>query len=237
LSWARKYGVLGLGRNPDESLGVSGPLGSSSAMIAAKKLDKPEWGREGQRAYHMSPRGGKHETVESFVFEACEANVVLKLYEAATVKPGSGDAKRRSLETISRFMSNEKDFLHLPKRYRSTAKTEREQWGEDLELARIWALGVVEDTVHRKVEHDVYPILVGGSGSYTEGWGFKSLLGAMWFQMRAFMLGDRPFDICPQCGGLVDKSRRNKKYCDADCARRARQNRYYRNKAQRQREA
>lgn len=237
LSWAQKYGVLGLGTNPNESLGVSGALGSTSADIAARKLGKPELGHDGTRAGQMSPRGGKHETVEDFVFEAFEARVVLKLYEAASVKPDSEDAKRRSLETISGFMSDEMNFHHYPKHIRNVAKSERVRWGRDEELARSWALNVVENAVHRKVEHDVYPILVGESGSYTEGWGFKSLLGAMWFQMRVFMLGDRNYTTCLNCGGVFYKSRRNRDYCDEDCGRRARQKRAYREQKQRQQEA
>lgn len=235
LAWARQYGVLGLGKNTNESLSVSGPVGSSSAQIAAKRLGVFELGHEGIRAYAMSPRGGEHETVERFVFEAYEANVVLKLYEAATAPPSksaSDETKHRFVEGIYRFMSNKRNVA-LPKQYRFT---EREVWGKNEESAQTWALGVVENAVHRKVEQDVYPILIGGSGSYEEGWGFKSLLGAMWLQMRAFMLGDTRYATCPKCRETFYKPRRNKEYCSEVCRRRARDNRSYERQKQHQQE-
>lgn len=207
LAWAREYGVLGLGVNPGSSFSVSS-INSSSSEIAAERLGMPELGHSGTRAYRKSPAGGQHETVEMFVMEAYEANVVLKLYEAATTKPVNVTA-------IARYMSN--------RRYREF--TERDVHSQNADLARSWALRVVEHTVDSKVEHDVYPLLVGEPDSYEEAWGFKSLLGAMWFQMRRFMLNEN--NLCPECGQAYYKTRRDKTFCSESCGDRARARRNY----------
>jgi hypothetical protein len=218
LVWAHEYGVLGLGINPGSDSAVGGGLVSSSSQIAARRLGTPELGHEGTRAYRMSAEGGKHETVERFVLEACEANVVLKLYEAAT-------APEPNTHAIERFMSSES----------SSAPSERETWTQDADYARRWALAVVDEAVTRKTERDVYRIVLGEPYSYKEGWGFKSLLGAMWLQMQNFMLGEN--NRCDWCGDLYYKSRRDKDYCTGACARRASADRSYKRKKQRQQEA
>lgn len=91
--------------------------------------------------------------------------------------------------------------------------------------------------MNRKVEKDVYPFLLGEPGSYEEGWGFKSLLGAMWLQMRWFMLGDKAEGFCKQCDDLFLKTRRDKVYCSDVCSGKARATRAYEQEKQRQQEA
>lgn len=233
LRWVREYGVLGLDKNPNSTFAVGGSLASSSAEIAARLLGVPHLGHPGTRAYRMSAEGGAHETVEKFVLMAREANVVLKLYSAAT-------AKTPNMAEIERFMSDEKPhYAYPPGRSPSYARyTERETWAKDAELARAWALLVVEEAVTRNVENDVYPILLGERGSYKEGWGFKSLLGAMWLQMRMFMQGDEAWDLCEWCNGPFYKSRRDKIYCDDKaCGPRYRAARSYKRKKERQEKA
>jgi hypothetical protein len=225
LAWARAYGVLGLGYNLTYPHAV-GVTGSSLREIAARQLGKPEIGDGGVRAYRKSAEGGERETVEAFVLEACEANLALKLYAAAT-------AKTLSMPDIERHMSDELP-LWRPKEYRFT---EREVWAEDEESARNWALGKVTEAVNAKVERDVYPILVGEPGACEGGWGFKSLLGAMWLQMRAFVLGDESYGLCPRCNGPFYKTRRDKTYCSDECGNRSRAARGYERKKQRQQEA
>ena len=225
LAWAHEYGLLGLGRNPDESFAVTGGVISSSAEIAAEKLVMPNLAHSGARAYRKSDTGGENETVERFAAEAYEANIVLKLYEAAT-------APTMNVPAIARFMSKRSVFaFHLPAKYRGSAKTERETWSRDADDARDWALAVVEETVTGKVENDVYPTLAGEPGSYKEAWGFKSLLGAMWLQMRYFMIGED--NLCPACGQLFHKTRRDKTYCSDQCSGRARARKQYARKKRR----
>jgi hypothetical protein len=229
LAWARKYGVLGLGTSPHESFAVTGGALPNAADIAAERLGMPGLRVLGTRAYSKARRGGEHETVEGFVLEAYQANVVLKLYEAATSNPVD-------LPSIVRFMSKTRDFAdNLPAHYRRFAKSEWELYSEDADGARSWAIGIVEDAVNRKVENDVYPLLLGEPGAYTEAWGFKSLLGAMWFQMRNYMLGED--NKCAHCGQLFHKSRRDKTYCSEQCCARARAARAYARKKKRQQEA
>jgi len=115
------------------------------------------------------------------------------------------------------------------------AKSEWELYSQDADSARSWAIRIVEDAVNRKVEKDVYSILLGEPGAYTEAWGFKSLLGAMWFQMRNYMLGED--NKCPRCGQLFNKTRRDKTYCSEQCGTRARAARAYARNQQRQEEA
>src|SRR3712207_1679263 len=86
-AWVHEYGVFGLGHNASEMHAMGGPMGSSSAEIAGRLLGVPHLGHTGTRGYRKSARGGPHETVEKFVFEAYEANIVLKLYEAAATEP------------------------------------------------------------------------------------------------------------------------------------------------------
>lgn len=232
LKWARKYGVLGLGRNPNSTVTLGSDLGPSSIEIAARLLGRPHLGHNGARAYRMSAEGGKHEKVEIFVLKALEANVVLKLYAAATADPPN-------VVGVQRFLPDERiRYAYPPGASPSYAKyTERETWAGDSETARTWALTVAENAVARNVESDVYPILLGERGSYEEGWGFKSLLGAMWLQMRTFMLGDKIYEACAYCNELFYKRRRDKIYCGESCGNRARAARSYERKKQRQQEA
>jgi len=227
-AWAHKYGVLGLGTNPHESFAVAGGVLSNAADITAERLGMPGLRVLGTRAYSKGQRGGEHETVQRFVLEAYEANVVLKLYEAATSQP----VNRSS---IARFMSKRRDSGYDISALDRTAKSEWQLYSEDDDDARSWAIGIVEDAVNRKVENDVYPILLGEPGDYTEAWGFKSLLGAMWFQMRNYMLGED--NKCLHCGQLFHKRRRDQTYCNEQCGARARAARSYARKKQRQQEA
>jgi hypothetical protein len=195
-------------------------------------LGGPHLGQSGTRAYRMSAEGGEHETVEMFVLKAREANIVLKLYTAAT-------AGSLNTDDIERFMSNDRPtYAYPPGSSPSYAKcTERETWAEDAESARAWALRVVEEAVARNVENNVYPILLGERGSYEDGWGFKSLLGAMWLQMRMFMLGDKTYEPCAHCNEPFYKSRRDRTYCSEACGSKARATKSYERKKQRQQEA
>lgn len=235
LAWTRKYGMLGLGKDPNFSLAV-GAYSPASTEIAARRLGKPQLGRHGiRRQYRKSDEGGEHETVERFVLEAYEANIVLKLYTAAT-------AKAFKEHGIARFMSGESSYYkssgEFPAKYGSS---EREIYSQNREMARSWALRVVEGAVNRKVERDVYPILIREAAShkdecyeyYTEGWGFKSLLGAMWFQMRMFMLGDERYGQCLRCNESFYKNRRDKIYCSGTCSNRASSARDYERKRRR----
>ena len=224
LAWARKYGVLGLDNNPDEQFGMGSFPSTNSSQIAAERLSIPEFASPGMRAYKKSYTGGPLETVEAFVLEAYEANIVLKLYEAAvsirSAKDGSGE-KTADVAAIERYIPDRKISQYA-------RQTEREMWSEKPELARAWALGVVENAVNRKVE-DVYPVLFGEPDAYEPGWGFKSLLGGVWFQMRRFMLAQDNVCEYVRCGKAFVRKRRDQRYCSKECRERARSQRDYHN--------
>lgn len=114
------------------------------------------------RAYSKGRRGGKEESVEKFVLEAYEANVVLKLYEAAT-------AKAAHVPSIARYMPETRNFagyLSAADTMRRPILTERDIYSRDFDSVKEWALTVVREAVNRKVEQDVYPILLGEALSY-----------------------------------------------------------------------
>jgi len=226
--WAHEYGVLGLGRSPYESFGVVRP-GATAEGIAAKLLGTQGLGFSEVRAKGNGQLGGKHETVEGFVQEALTANIVLKLYEAAT-------APTINIPAIAQFMPRTSDLAEfLPAEHKTRIASDYERYSGNAEDARLWAFSVVEDAIVSKVENDVYPTLLGEHGSYKEAWGFKSLLGAMWFQMMTFMLGED--NMCSQCGRVFHKTRRDKTYCSEECGNRARAARGYERKKRRQQEA
>src|SRR5918994_281314 len=73
---------------------------------------------------------------------------------------------------------------------------------QDAGAARTWALGVVEETVERKVRGRCWPIPVWDGSSHKQGWAFDSLLGAMWLQMLWLMLGQPR--RCEWCRRVLD---------------------------------
>jgi hypothetical protein len=70
----------------------------------------------------------------------------------------------------------------------------------------------VGDAVNRKVENYCYPIMQGDApGSYKLGWGFRSLLGAIWLQMMFLMHKDRRCRWCDK--PLNPGMRSHAKFC------------------------
>jgi hypothetical protein len=145
-----------------------------------------------------------NESVENFCFEAWEAYIVLRLYESV-----------RSQEvvdapTVIRFMSPE-DQVDLPIRGQ-VPWVERDFYAQDPELTRMWALGVVDEALNKKLESYCYPIIRGAPSCYEQAWGFRSLLGAMWLQMMFLVLADRR---CWCCNAALDPGRRSHaRFCD-----------------------
>lgn len=209
LLWARLFGVLGLNK-ANESIGAWGDAYDPTAeYVGLENLPGPP-----SRAYRRSDIGGPpSESVENFAYEAWEAFVVLRLYEALT-DPGGLD-----LDAIRSFMPARPQFGWGHQDDKLTYRvswTTREREGSELWRAEMWAQGVVEHTVQRKIELQCYPTLHEENGVYKQGWGFKSLLGAMWLQMMWLMLS-KPRH-CLWCkNALPAKARSDKKFCDADC--------------------
>ncbi len=205
--WAEDFGVLGL--NPPD---VSVRSLTNSTSVTAEHLGMP-WLPDKPRGYRNEARGGRpQESVENFTLEAWEAYVVLRLYESV-----------RSQEVVDapsviRFMSID-DQVDLPRPEPPpwVETVERDFYSQDPELTRMWALGIVDDAVNRKLETYCYPVIQGAPSSYEQVWGFRSLLGAMWLQMTFLMLADRR---CWWCNAALDPGRRSHaRFCDnnGDC--------------------
>jgi hypothetical protein len=116
------------------------------------------------------PRGGPAESLSTFVSHAQDANFVLRLYEAATLPDGPNV-----------------EYL----RERVVAREPTEQYGGEKtspkELRKL-ALAYVARTVHQQVSGECFPLLFRRKdGSFLQGWGFKSLLGAMYVQLMWLM--------------------------------------------------
>ncbi len=182
LRWAQTFGVLGVDP-PDLTV-----MGDSSEAIGFF-LGAP--GPDGFRdkGSRSLASGGPQETVVRFAGESWEANIVLRLYEAAS-NPNGPD-----VDAIVGFMPDQKDgWMNLP--------SIRGLHGKAPETARSWALGVVEETVERKVRGHCWPVPVRYGSSHNQGWAFDSLLGAMWLQMLWLMLGQPR--RCEWCGKFLE---------------------------------
>jgi hypothetical protein len=199
LQWAATFGVLGFDP-PDMDL---------TAMVNSQRVTADFLGMSWRGNVIVGCRntahGGPSETVESFAFAAWEAHIVWNLY-ASVRSQEIVDAP-----TVRRYMST---FDHGEPTMMGSW-VEREIYSQDLELTRRWALTIVEEAVNRKIERYCYPTIQGNPGSYEQGWGFRSLLGAMWLQMMFLMRADRR---CWSCGKPLDPGRRSHaRYCDAKC--------------------
>ncbi len=92
---------------------------------------------------------------------------------------------------------------------------ERQIYSGNAKLVRLWALTIVEDAVNMKIGNHCFPIVQGTPGSYEQGWGFRSLLGAMWLQMMFLMQADRR---CWWCEKPLDPGMRSHaRFCDDNC--------------------
>ena len=212
LDWARTYGVLGLSptspghtldkardlhkevteRNlPDssqfESLGWSEPS-EESHRWSPEQLERIrgilDAGQPGPPAWReISERGGPKDTVTRFVIEAMAANSILRLYESATA------TKRPKLDIIRSYM--------------------REGLREALEPARWykeWALTKIWETVGYMVRGHCHPMPYRRrDGAFMVGWGFRSLLGAMWLQMLWLLTApEEGVRRCRWCDRVID---------------------------------
>lgn len=203
MSWAGTYGVLGLRKNAYEShhIGSSSSLSRTTALY----IGDQNLSHGAGRASRMSPRGGTHEKVADFASEAWEAHVALRLYVLAS-------RKKLDVEAIVRFMDD------TPVRYAASPQTplypsEREMNTYDEWFVRSWAVGLVNEAVMQKVETTCYPAIFGSPSEYAQGWGFKSLLGAMWLQMMWLMVAeDNTCDWCGEPFELVSGGRR-RRFC------------------------
>jgi hypothetical protein len=172
---------------------------------------------------HLS--GGPMDNLWSFDIEARRANAVLRLYEAATDPDGP------DVDKIGRY----EEWL-------STQAVLRE-FGHRMDSSaglRDAALGWVASTVRRTVAQDCYPELYQEGDTFRNGYGFKSLLGAMYLQMMWLMTATGEIRRCqgPGCNKIITfeqpeqlivdsglkknvrgnyRTRKDKRFCSDNC--------------------
>lgn len=167
--------------------------------------------RKGSGRWGGDTRGGEGDTVPRFVYEAWAAGVTLRLYEAAT-----------SVEPDLEFI-REHTGVRIPDRVSESA------------------LYRVREQVQLRLERHCYPRLYDrGDGHCGAGYGFTSLLGAVWLQMAWLLTATGEQRRCEWCNRVIAiedpepvwestektprkerKTYRNKKYCDSNCKQHA----------------
>ncbi len=219
--WVEDYGVLGLEQHDMtrylirryRELG----LGLDELLEELALLDR--WGRE-HRLYSGNAAGGPRESYASFVREAHTANRLLRIYEAATSKDDLGN-DIPDIATVRRY-AKEEGGIGGP------INTPREAKG--------WALGFVGHAVQEVISEDCCPLLRQEGLEISQGWGFHTLLGAMYLQM-AWLMTAKEEVRCKLCGRVIAfeqptissedlgqkgyrkpyKTRSDKEFCDRVC--------------------
>lgn len=204
--WAEMYGVLGL-NPPDVAWLAEDPLRRITAGQLAPRghIHIPPY------RYQNSGLGGSpNESVENFALEVWDAHIALKLYEALNT------ATRANLEIIRGFMSVEQESDLPSNDLPSNSHVERDTYGQDKDSTLRWAQEALVQGIESKVKDTCYPTVEGYEyvgGKARQGWGFKSLLGAMWLQM--LWLVAEPPRVCLWCGRAL--TGRKKRYCSDKC--------------------
>ena len=229
LGWAEQYGVLGLRRTSINWIG--------------------------------DPRGGPEENLANFAAFAEEANLVLRLYEMVTDSEepdyefvrehprlgGMLGCRPLRMNTISLLqqhtIAGEEELVPEWMEIRQAINQKHKEDVDRMSPERLKevALAYIDETIHMRVSGDCHPRLYRQKdGTAQRGWGFKSLLGAMWLQMM--WLRSAPadeVDRCPWCRKTIAferqpeqpeidpgmkknarkkyKTRVDKTYCDDRC--------------------
>jgi hypothetical protein len=134
--------------------------------------------------------GGPYDSLLGFNHEARMANAVLRLYEAAT------DPNGVDVEGIKRY----EELL--------STKAVLREYGHRMDTSaglRGAALSWIAGTVRWKVAEDCYPELYQVADAFRSGYGFKSLIGAMYLQMMWLMTATGEIRLCkgPGCNKVI----------------------------------
>jgi hypothetical protein len=109
--------------------------------------------------------GGPNESYENFRTEAWRANWVLKLMEAAGSPEGPNFAE---------FIEEVFDIRGHPFQERACRVS--------IDEAKSWAVRVVYEVVREQIR-ECYPTVIPVEGGFVQGWGFHSLISAMYLQL------------------------------------------------------
>jgi hypothetical protein len=199
-----------------------------------------EWSREygvlGLSAeYRHAWIGGERDDIDNFDEQATRAAGILAMYEV-TLNQDHDKAKRLVLEKYPSISAELWSTVGSPWEAEATAKIVAQDFVDNY-LA--YALEASSWLVERTVKEHCHPTLRSeGSPNPSElsgGWGFKSLLGAMYLQMYFLMASGGEVTRCKYCTRIVSLNRpfpdarkppRHKKFCNNAC----RQSYYYHRK-------
>lgn len=186
--WVDGYGVLGLDRHSLVRDVVEGcrEQGADLDTVIAELDWHDVWGHKDRKLNAARTDGGPRETYRGFVREAEEAHRLLKLYEAATHPDGP------NVRAIKRYADQE----------------DRTAGIETPRAAKGWALGWVAYQVQEVIGEECYPMLYRVGDKFPQGWGFHTLLGAMYLQL-AWLLASTDQVRCGWCGDIVSHSQPN----------------------------
>jgi len=218
--WVGGFGVLGLEQHDTvrDVVERHRELGLSLDELPHELALLDRWGRD-YRMYSGRAEGGPRESYVSFQREASNANRLLRIYEAATATDDLGN-DRPNLAAVERYAEEEGFGRRIV--------TVREAKG--------WALGFVGFAVQEVISEDCYPLLHQEGFEITQGWGFHTLLGAMYLQM-AWLMTAKEEVRCKWCGKVISfeqprvssenldrigyrkpyKTRADKEFCDRRC--------------------
>jgi hypothetical protein len=197
LGWANQYGVLGLRRTLLDNI--------------------------------RNQYGGPEENVADFTLFAEEANFVLGLYDTIADPEGPDYKYVREHPRLADMLIGRPLPMKTGARYEQAATGEEAErvpsWmvvsphikemsrRADMEIVNAMppeqlkevALEYIDETIHQRVTGECHPRLYRQKdGTARRGWGFKSLLGAMWLQMM-WLRSAAPDEVdrCPWCGKTI----------------------------------
>ena len=209
LEWVKTYGVLG-----------------SHARTMGLIDDNP-------RTLDYSAQPDRIQSLSEFWSALNEAALCVGLYQAATANSGRGDAD----ELVN--LLNEQDRTYL--------LNGQERRDKMLAQQREWALMRAQMIVHAHITSTCYPVLsrqlqrttdnTYETSGFFQGWGFRSLLGAMYLQMMWLMTATSNVKRCegPGCINIITfdppesptttekgargkyRTRVDKKFCSRNC--------------------
>lgn len=117
---------------------------------------------------HFGPvcqEGGPNESYRNFVKEAKRANWLLRLRESIASPEGPDYAS---------FIREAYEIRELS--FRGQAQ------GMSVDKAKVWAIRVMWEEVQEQIR-ECYPTVLRAEGRFVQGWGFHSLISAMYLQM------------------------------------------------------
>jgi hypothetical protein len=209
LGWAKSYGVLG-----------------SHAHTVGLITDNP-------RTLDYSEQPDRIQSLSEFLCALQEAVLCVGLYQAATANMGQGNA-----DELANVL-NEQDRTYL--------LNGQERRDKPLAQQRELALMKAQIIVHAHITSECYPVLsrqrqrtndsTYQTSGFFQGWGFRSLLGAMYLQMMWLMTAASNVKRCegPGCINIITfdppesptslekgargkyRTRIDKKFCSRNC--------------------